>query len=473
MSKKAIRGNGKSAKSKIITWVCVILALVIVVGLTVVSFLGSNGTVNRSKIVLKSDHFEVDQSMLGYYTYLYYMNFYANWYAYMSAFGIDTSSPLSNQMQTENSTWLTYFANQALTSTKNMLIMAEAAASEGMTLSEEDKKEIEENLTLFKDSAKEAGGTMGNIIANTTGIIGVSENDIRKCLELSQYSVLKQNALKETYDLSNDALKAYFNDHKTDLATIDYLTYTVKADVSKLDQTADTYDDDLQALLAETKAKAEALANCTTKEAFMSWIANDQKDLSEDDLNTILASVEKTNVAYEAEDDISTWAFAANAGDHYVDETASGTYDVYVILKAPSPDETPSSASIYLLTFTDETKAAEAKATFDAGNKDKAAFEALAASLEITSYSREGITSSSSLDSAVSDWVFSWEAKAGDSNYLDLKDSTGKALVLVNEISERASWEVTCENGLVEELLEKDAEVLFAKYTIENNGFKY
>ncbi len=468
----------KKKNKKILIIACVIVAVVILVGLSVVSLLSDRGVFLRAHTCLETEHFKVDDAMMGYFTYLYYMNFYNTYGAYASSFGLTPGYPLSGQSPNGASeTWLQYFARMSTEDVTGLLVYAEAAHEEGLTLTDEMRADIEEEITNFKTSCQESGHTISSLFANVLGLSGINENDIRRGMEITTLATKKQEDLLNAHTYTDEEIDAYYNEHKTSFTRVDYMTYEVKSDLTKVDQTSETFEEDLQALYAETKASAEELSRTGTEEAFKAWITAAMEGSAQTDIDKALTNATKTNVSYTEDDTTSEKLFATAAGEGFViDSGTDGNYVVYLVTKAAYRNEKPYDADILLLTFgkDDEEKANSALATLTENGATEEAFASLAASLEVEDFKHEGVLySDTTLDSAVIDYAFGEETVKGAYALLPLEDSEGFALVLVTRINEKPVWKTSVDNTLKSEAISEIYKGYQEKYTVTNHGFKF
>ena len=455
----------QSSKKKIIGWIAGILAAVVVLGLVAFSFLSDGGFFLRRTNVITTDDCEVDQAMLTYFTYLSYINFYNTYYSYITAFGLNPSVSLKAQLiPNSKTTWFENFENSAVAELSELLVYAQAAKAEGMTLTAEQIADIDAEIEEIKASEKEAGSSMSTAIGTTTGVSGVELSDIRRCIELTTLAYAYIEKLEDSFEYDDEKISAYYDEHAKDYETVDYLTYTVTAKLP--DQADENYDEEKARLEAEAKESAAALAACTTEEAFKKWISDyltaDGK--TEEEVEKAVSAIAKTGGIYTEGDKFSEWAFGgeAKAGDTFTSESG---LTVYLLTKAPARDETPSKATVHALTFDSDEKANAALEAFNAGEKTAEAFEAIAKQNEITNSKFEDITvNTTSLDGDVIDWVFSGECAAGEHKLFALENTW--CLVFVDEISDVATWEQAVKDDLLEEDMTAAYEALQEKYTV-------
>ena len=103
--------------------------------------------------VLKTDNFTITVSMMSYYINSIYHKFVDNNADSLEEMGLDTTIALEYQKYSEEYTWLDFFLFEAADTTKERILLAEAAKSEGYELTKEDKESIDTELNNIRISA--------------------------------------------------------------------------------------------------------------------------------------------------------------------------------------------------------------------------------------------------------------------------------------------------------------------------------
>jgi len=486
----------KEKQKKAITIACVALCALLVLSLTVFSILTENGVFMRNTVVLATENCEVDQAMLSYFTYLTYQNFASTYGDYLSMFGLNSALPLKSQEAGENYSWFQYFEDSAVESLENILVYAEAAKAAGKTLDADDLTAIDETIEEMKHTAKDHGMSLNTFLATNFGA-GVKEQDVRRAMELTTLATNYENELLESFDFDDDALLEYFNEHKKEYQYVDYLKYTIVSDLTTLDQTSETYEEDMEALFEANGKLAEELAAITDEDAFKDWIKNHLEDVVYDiDSETDEEAIEKLKEEIEkdleellqekvkyTDNDVMDWIHDEARNDvTFVEDDDDGTYVIYLLLEEPYAEEFPSSEELYILSFDkkghDDPAAAAADALdkFEASEKTAEDFEKLAEELKITDYKFNDVTSTkTSVPSVVLDWAFTPDRAAGEYTILedtgkdDDEDDSVYYIVFVEEVSEDTAWEASVRNTLETEELQKVFDEFTAKYPVTKN----
>ena len=120
----------KEKRNSIIITICVILAAVLIIGLTVFNRLTDTGYFLRSETAAESENFEVDGAMM---TYFFHSNYQA-YAGYSSYLGFDPSISLKAQecSLSQGATWFDYFASLTQSYVNELLALCEAAKANGV-----------------------------------------------------------------------------------------------------------------------------------------------------------------------------------------------------------------------------------------------------------------------------------------------------------------------------------------------------
>ena len=139
-----------------------------------------------------SDKYSLTNAMMAYFMYSQYRSYVQNNYYYLAYMGLDTSKSLKSQNVDGNSemTWFAYFMNNAKNQVNELVALASAAQEKGVSLDEKETKEIDDTMKAIKETAATNGYTNVNKYLSSYYVPGVTENVVRKCLEL-QYLASK------------------------------------------------------------------------------------------------------------------------------------------------------------------------------------------------------------------------------------------------------------------------------------------
>lgn len=311
-----LSGTKKRAAAKgMPTWVGTLIVVgVLVVALLACTFfaLNSRGVFLRNKVVAETEHFEITVPMMSYLVYTEYqewVNTYQNT-GYMQYIkgeggdGLNTSLPLRDQIYssktdeatgvTTTKTWFDMFAENAATSAEQLLVLCEQAYRYGVSLDEADYADIDNAIQMLELYAAYSGYTTSGYIAAMYGR-GVGEKDLRAIMEMTELATKMTEIKMDEFEAgaTDVRLDKYFEEHKSDLAVyVDYISYTFTAkfkSVSSSEENAASKNEEaynaFEAEKIKLKERADALAACTTAEAFsnllMEYLKEDGKDATE------------------------------------------------------------------------------------------------------------------------------------------------------------------------------------------------
>ena len=165
---KTAKGGAK--KDKTTALLITVIAVILLVSVAIFIF-SDSGIMERNTVYVSSDNFEVTGTMLPYYENLAYMNTFEQYYYlyYNYYYSGDATSAYNAVAQMMSQYTLSDFFDSAITSSKELVALAEEATANGVKLEAEDLEEIEAAL---KDIS---AGSLGT---------GVKKKDVRAALEL-------------------------------------------------------------------------------------------------------------------------------------------------------------------------------------------------------------------------------------------------------------------------------------------------
>lgn len=294
-----------------------------------------------------SDKFEIDAGM-----YAYFMYDYVGMYEYyITNFGYDPTKTLSEQEGKchldESKTWFEYFSSLAEGMIKKLVALASKALDEGMKISEQDKKDIDDYIKEADEEAYKQGYDGINGLLAEYYVEGITSDSFRKCIELqilaSQY-VDKYASELEKNEYSDEILLDYVDRHPEMFLGVDYVHYTFFGAYNESDS-----DEVKEAAYAEAKKRAENfITDHPTAESFKQAIV-DKENEGEDipyDADVILFDFVQEYEIYDMEEDASDadktfyeWAYSKDRkeGDTFIREHKSSNgalyYTAYFMLK--------------------------------------------------------------------------------------------------------------------------------------------
>lgn len=399
--------------------------------------------------VLQTENFVVSVSMMSYYLNSLYHNFVDNNKDSLDSMGLDPSVSLDLQKYSEGYTWLDYFLYETADTVKERILLAEGAKADGFELSEEQKKQLENELSNLKFSAVGNGKKMEELIRETYGS-NVNEATIRKCFELGCYADYYSNKLLSSYSYSEEDLENYFNDHKNDILSFSYMRYRVSGDN-----------------VETAKADFEA---CKTEEDFIAAVKKYESlgkyGVLEEDLNEAVADCYVLGAAYSETSEFAKWAYSEGrkANEIYTSILENGTLFAAFALPAAElaynevlyRDMTPMHNVKSMLFTIDQygnaTKAkTQADTVLDQINNGELTFDK--AMEEYNGGFTNNLTPSS-VTKQLSDWIFDESKKEGDIGTITIKDVGTYVIQL--QADGMASWQYFTVSMLRDESYKND-----------------
>ena len=231
------KADNKKKGDRAVTIALAAVAL-IVVAVLVVSLLATNGVFIRSEAAMSTANVKVDSAMMNFFFNNYLSSWYTNYSSYLSAgyFSLDPSLSLKLQnygagyeiyfLGEYTGTWYNYFLDQVCKEVETYIIYAEGAIAAGLTLTDEDKTQIDELIVGIKAGLKEAKVSFGDWYGK-----GVKESDVRRAYELvflaENFMEYKQAELEKGLDADGSAIDKYVEENKSKFYTADVLKFTI------------------------------------------------------------------------------------------------------------------------------------------------------------------------------------------------------------------------------------------------------
>lgn len=195
------------------------VAIALMLCVAIVVSINTSGIIPRNTTALVVDDTEVSAVELNYY-YIDCISGFINTYGdYLSIFGVDSTTPLDEQVYDEESgeTWADYFIDYAAESAKASYALYNMAVEAGYTLSEEDAQSLDNTITYLGLYASLYG--YNDVDAYLTAMYGAGANE------------KTYRAYCEVQYIASDYSNDYYNG----------LTYTDEDILEALAENADAY----------------------------------------------------------------------------------------------------------------------------------------------------------------------------------------------------------------------------------------
>lgn len=235
-------------------------------------------------------------------------------------------------------TWDDYFRDQAMPQLQKMTALSEKAKAAGITLDDDDKKEVEEILGVYKKNAETAKLSFASYLTATFGK-AVTEASVRSVLERESLASKYQTKLKDETSITDAEIDQYYADNK---ATYDKATYRVFEISGEASGDSPTEAEETAAM-NDAKSKADKMKNGVTDEASFIRLVKESEPESDthvhDDSETLKTAQTKGNITPTA---LADWVFASDrkAGDvTVIEDKDNSKYYVAFLVTTQSREE--------------------------------------------------------------------------------------------------------------------------------------
>ena len=470
--------TAKEKRNTIIITVCVILAAVLVIGLTVFNRLTDTGYFLRSETAAESENFEVDGAMM---TYFFHSN-YQSYAAYASYLGFDTGVSLKAQecslyASGSGYTWFDYFASLAQSYVNELLALCEAAKANGVTLDDADKASIDASIDNLSAMAEAYGYSINQYLITAFGA-GINSKDVKNCLELTALASKYSTQYMASLNYSDEQLDAYYDANKANFEGVDVIAITIPANTYQETDADGNPVGDATSASKKAQEKANELAAADSADAFNSlirgFLVNDRGN-AEEDADAMVEQCYSAHVTAANLASAADWAFSASVGDTYVSGgDGASQYTVYYLAKTAYRNDTPGRNIRHILftntSYADDAKVNEVYAEWEAAGFTEAKF------LELNNlYNEDSSITNGGLYENVqegqmvtefNDWMFDASRKTGDHGIVET--TYGWHIMYYAGESEYAAWQAEAIAALQQNDYTKMVEQYAANTTLNN-----
>lgn len=322
----------------------VIVAALVVLGIRYYTQPNSNEKMNPGNIALTVGDTDVSVGMYNYYyeSIVYEYTYYAN-YGY---YDLDTSADFSTQYTTDSDgneiSWLDQFKKMTVDRIKTNVVYYEKGLEAGITLTDEQKKEIESQLDSVRENASASDQSVNEYIEDTFGAHCGIET-LRKYMEQYYIAGTYYNQYHITGRPSEEETQTYFDEHQDEYKSCSY---------ALLEMAYDTTDDSTR---QESIEKAQSyMARITDVDSMRALVPEACSDLidqfisagyfetEEEAVTALSESIEatqtRTNIESSFGEEIANWMFdesnETGSTNYYANEDVG---IVYVLLKTSQP----------------------------------------------------------------------------------------------------------------------------------------
>lgn len=322
----------------------VIVAALVVLGIRYYTQPNSNEKMNPGNIALTVGDTNVSVGMYNYYyeSIVYEYTYYAN-YGY---YDLDASADFSTQYTTDSDgneiSWLDLFKKITVERIKTNVVYYEKGLEAGITLTDEQKEEIESQLDSVRENASASDQSVNEYIEDTFGAHCGIET-LRKYMEQYYIAGTYYNQYHITGRPDEEETQTYFDEHQDEYKSCSY---------ALLEMAYDTTDDSTR---QDSIEKAQSyMARITDVDSMRALVPEACADLidqfisagyfeTEDEAVTALSeSIEATQTRTDIEssfgEEIANWMFdesnETGSTNYYANEDVG---IVYVLLKTSQP----------------------------------------------------------------------------------------------------------------------------------------
>ncbi len=252
--------------TKLITTIATAVVACLIVACIALSAVVNTGILLRTRNVAKTDNFSASGSIAAYFIYSQAQEMAALYQQY----GMEQS--VSQILNTSFDS----MASSTMSQIRQMLILAEYAKKNNITLSDDAKEAIDSYIDSIAEAASSNLYSTAAYIKLMYGA-GVNERDIREALEFNYIASEAYEALEKEFEakVTEDAITKYMEEHVDQFYMVDYLSYTFTAELTAAG--AEATDEEKAAYEAEKtslKALAEKLAAAKTADEFKAAAAD-------------------------------------------------------------------------------------------------------------------------------------------------------------------------------------------------------
>lgn len=322
----------------------IVIAIIAVLGVRYYTVPNSDERMNPGNVAVTIGNTDVS---VGLYNYYYDSIVYE--YTYYAAYGyydLDTTKDFGAQFTKDEDgnelSWEAYFRKLALQRLTNYTMNYEKALEAGITLTDEQKEQIDSQLESIKEQASSENKSVNEYVNEKFGE-NCGLETLRKFLE--QYFIAGNYYNRSTIENrpSEDEVNAYFDENSNKYQS---------CSIALIELEYDTTDDDTKAKSIENaKSYMSKITDVESMKAVMpeasaslieQYVSAGYFETQEEAVQTLLDSIEstetRTNVESYFDEDTASWLFDEATPVNSLNYFASEDYGiVYVILKTAQP----------------------------------------------------------------------------------------------------------------------------------------
>lgn len=398
----------KQKRNRVVVAIVALVAVLVLVPTTVFTVMSKTGWLRRRGISMETPNFKITDQMMAYYIYSSYQS---EKQQYGDALNLDENKSLKKQYFREDASWFDYYDLQARTNLRQILLFAEKAREQNVTLTEAELADIaayveQTDISIYRDK------------------FACNADDFRKAHELTALASKMYQQMMQEVTVTDRDIDDFYEKNANYFKTIDYRVLSFPYG-----------ENGWFADAAGAKAAANFVEKAKTEEEYDEFARQILLTIgaTEENVKTELQDAEQTGAVFLDGNEFFTWAFdaARKPLETYVEDTGSA-YRVYQLLTLPKRDETTKPGVRHILLTADtygsadkaKQKAEELLAQWKRGDATEASFGELATAHTEDESSREsgGLYENLSQGETVEKfdaWCFDESRKAGDTGIVE------------------------------------------------------
>lgn len=431
----------------IVTGAAVLVIVLIVGAYFAINALLDNGYFLRRNTALTSQSYEINNAQFSYFLYEEYRDFINENYEQLSDMGLEAEKSLKKQKSYfGDGTWYEHFSSLASKNLAKTLSLCEASKENGVSLNDADKKEIDYIIDEMKADASGTNRSETEYFGYMYGR-GVTEKDVRACLEIELLAKKYKDTLYDSFEITDKEYKQIYNAAPEKYSVASVFKYTIKNE--------EFYNN------LNDKSSLKEIEDALYSDIIKDYKENYDTELNRDLIDMLVISNMTGTYSFGDDEIIDSFAFkkSAKKDDFRLEKNDEGC-TVYIIKEDISVND-EATANIKVIYSSNNSYGGEEYANnfltdlseeIEEGEDISSRF-ATAASLyseDLETKANFGVmnnVSAASLESSVSEWVFTEGRKKGDTEiisgnegqYLVLYESEGLPAYKANILKEKFS----------------------------------
>ena len=221
----AMEKEAKQRRKSTITYIVVAVLLVVFFAFI---FIYNSAWPSRHMTAVEINGEKYTVAQLNYYYSNEYVNFYNNYYSYIS-YGMffDPQQSLADQEYAEGTSWRQYFLDTAVQSMTQVQMLNEKAEDAGFTLSQEQQDSYDAQIADLQTAWQDLGYQNLDQYLNMNYGKGVDLELVKTELYRSMVASAYSESVYDSYEYSEADLGAYYLAHANDMDIIDYVYYSI------------------------------------------------------------------------------------------------------------------------------------------------------------------------------------------------------------------------------------------------------